>query len=63
MTIHVLGHIQETAQLSTKDWVVRTRVRVAGSRWRRLAVTTSLVAGVVLGFLTIHYVGPWLSAR
>ena len=63
MTVHVLGHIQETAQLATKDWVVRTRVRVAGSRWRRLAITTSLVVGVVLGFLTIHSVGPWLSAR
>ena len=63
MTVHVLGHIQETAKLSTKDWAVRTRVRVAGSRWRRLAVTSSLVCGVVLGFLTISSVGPWLSAR
>ena len=63
MTIHVLGHISETVQLSTKDWVRRTRVRVAGSRWRRLAITTSLASGVVLALLTIHSVGPWLSAR
>jgi hypothetical protein len=63
MTIHVLGHVRETAQLSTKDWVRRTRVRVAGSRWRRLTITTSLVAGVVLAFATIPSVGPWLSAR
>ncbi len=63
MTIHVLGHIKETAELSTKDWVVRTRVRVAGSRQRRLAITTSIVMGVALGFLTIHSVGPWLSAH
>ena len=63
MTIHVLGHIKETAQLSTKDWVRRTRVRVAGSRWRRLVITTSLASGVVLGFLTITSVGTWLSAR
>ncbi len=63
MTIHVLGHLKETVQHSTKDWVVRTRVRVAGSRFRRLTVTTSLVMGVVLGFVTIPTVGPWLSAH
>jgi cytochrome c biogenesis protein CcdA len=63
MTIHVLGHIKETALLSTKDWVRRTRVRVAGSRWRRLAITASLASGVVLAFVTIPSVGPWLSAR
>ena len=63
MTIHVLGHVKETAQLSTKDWVRRTRVRVAGSRWRRLAITTSLASGLVLAFVTIPSVGPWLSAR
>jgi hypothetical protein len=63
MTIHVLGHVRETAQLSTRDWVRRTRVTVAGSRWRRLAITTSLVGGVILAFVTIPSVGPWLSAR
>jgi len=63
MTIHVLGHVKETAQLSTKDWVRRTRVRVAGSRWRRLAITTSLASGLVLAFVTIPAVGPWLGAR
>jgi len=63
MTIHVLGHVTETVQLSTRDWVRRTRVTVAGSRWRRLAITTSLGCGVVLAFVTIPSVGPWLSAR
>jgi cytochrome c biogenesis protein CcdA len=63
MTIHVLGHIRETAHLSTKDWVRRTRVRVAGSRARRLVMTTSLAIGVVLAFVTIPTVGPWLSTR
>jgi len=63
MTIHVLGHVKETAQLSTRDWVRRTRVPVAGSRWRRLAITTSLICGVILALVTIPSVGPWLSAR
>src|ERR1700688_3447813 len=31
MTVHVLGHFKETAQLSTQDWVRRPRARVAGS--------------------------------
>ena len=63
MTIHVLGHVKETAELSTRDWVRRTRVTVAGSPWRRLAITASLVCGVALAFVTIPSVGPWLSAR
>jgi hypothetical protein len=63
MTVHVLCHIKETVDLSTKDWIARTKVKVAGSRWRRLAITTSLVSGVVLGIVTMPAVGPWLSAR
>lgn len=63
MTIHVLGHIQETAQLSTKDWARRSRARVSGSRSRRLVITTSLASGVLLAFATIPSVGTWLGAR
>ncbi len=63
MTIHVLGHLKETAQLSTQDWVRRTRVRVAGSRSRQLAVLASLASGVVLAFATIPSVGTWMVAR
>jgi hypothetical protein len=63
MSIHVLGHIGETARLSTKDWVRRTRVRVAGSRWRRLTITSSLVSGLVLAAVTIPTVGPWLGTH
>jgi hypothetical protein len=63
MTIHVLGHFKETISLSTKDWVRRTRVRVAGSRWRRLAITSSITGGLVLAAVTVPYVGPWLGAH
>ena len=63
MTIHVLGHFKETAKLSTKDWVRRSRARVAGSRSRRLLITTSLASGVLLAFATIPSVGTWLGAR
>lgn len=63
MTIHVISHLKETAELSTKDWVRRTRARVAGSRLRRLVITTSLASGVALAFATIPSVGTWLGAR
>jgi hypothetical protein len=63
MTVHVLGHAGETARLSTKDWVRRVRGRVAGSRARRLLISSSLISGLVLAFLTVPYVGPWLGAR
>ena len=63
MTVHVLGHFKETAQLSTQDWVRRTRARVAGSRSRRLVITTSLASGVLLAFATIPSVGHWVGAR
>jgi hypothetical protein len=63
MTVHVLGHITETARLSTQDWVRRTRVRVVGSRWRRLSITSSLVGGLLLAAVTVPYVGPWLGAH
>jgi hypothetical protein len=63
MTVHVLGHFKETAQLSTRDWVRRTRARVAGSRSRRLVMTTSLASGVLLALATIPSVGHWVGAR
>jgi cytochrome c biogenesis protein CcdA len=63
MSIHVLGHIKETARLSTQDWARRARVRVAGSRWRRLTITSSLVGGLLLATVTVPYVGPWLGAH
>lgn len=60
MTIHVLGHLGDTARLSTKDWTRRTRELVAGSRARRIVLMVSLVAGVALAFFVIPHVGPWL---
>jgi hypothetical protein len=63
MTIHVLGHFKETTHLATKDWVRRSRARVAGSRSRRLVITTSLASGVLLAFVTIPSIGPWWAAR
>jgi hypothetical protein len=60
MAVHVLGHLGDMARLSTKDWTRRTRGLVSGSRARRLLTTLSLLVGLVLAFMTVSRVGPWL---
>lgn len=61
MTVHVLGHLGDTARLATKDWTSRVRRVVAGSTSRRLVLSVSVVVGLLLAFVTIPYVGPWLA--
>ena len=59
MTIHVLGHLSETARLAPLDLARRTRSQVAGASARQWLLVASLVAGVVLGLVmlgpTTHY--------
>jgi hypothetical protein len=61
MTVHVLGHLGDTARLATKDWTSRAQRAVAGSSLRRYVIAASLVVGVILAFVTIPHVGPWLA--
>ena len=60
MTIHVLGHVVDTARLAPKDWMRRTRRQVAGASARQWAVAATLVAGALLGAVLLPHVGPWL---
>ncbi|HEY5026418.1 MAG TPA: hypothetical protein VII76_15685 [Acidimicrobiales bacterium] len=62
MTIHVLGHIADTARLAPRDWVHRTRRDVAGAGLRQWTIASSLVLGALLGFLVLGRVGPWLTS-
>jgi hypothetical protein len=59
MTIHVLGHLLETARLAPLDWARRTRRDVVGASFRQWALATSIVVGTVLGVLLLgpaaHY--------
>jgi hypothetical protein len=59
MTVHVLGHIVETANLAPLDWLRRTRSQVEGASARSWALAASLVVGCLLGLLmlapTNHY--------
>jgi hypothetical protein len=53
MTIHVLGHVLETARLAPLDWMRRTRGEVSGATARQWVLAGSLAAGAVLGFLSV----------
>ncbi|MGH9114659.1 MAG: hypothetical protein ACRDWW_02400 [Acidimicrobiales bacterium] len=55
MTIHVLGHLVDTARLAPLDWARRARQDVAGATARQWAIAASLAAGAVLG---VVMVGP-----
>lgn len=57
MTIHVLGHIVETARLAPLDLARRTRRDVAGAGARTWALVLAVAAGVVLGVLTWGHTG------
>jgi hypothetical protein len=68
MTVHVLGHLLETARLAPLDWAHRTRRDVAGASARQWALVISLVIGVLLGVMMLapahHYYnhfGPFTS--
>jgi hypothetical protein len=60
MSLHVLGHLLELPQLASADWR-RSDVRVAGAGVRAAALATALLAGVVLGVLTLPLDSSWLS--
>lgn len=60
MTVHVLGHLSDTARVGPLDWTGRAR-RLSGSGRRRGALLVSLAAGVALGALLLSRVTPYLA--
>ena len=63
MTIHVLGHILETARVAPLDLARRTRRDVAGAGARTWALMIAIAAGVVLGVLTWGHTGGFGVAQ
>jgi len=61
MTIHVLGHIAETARVAPRDWMRRTRHQVDGAGARQWALAISLALGLILAIAVVPQVGPWLQ--
>lgn len=62
MTLHVLGHLADTAKLAPRDWMRRTRRQVTGASARQWTIAASLVVGILLGLLFLGRVGPWLAS-
>jgi hypothetical protein len=59
MTIHVLGHLIDTARLAPLDWARRTRRDVAGATARQWTLAASLIAGGVLGVAMLGPAAPY----
>jgi hypothetical protein len=62
MTIHVLGHLADTARLAPRDWMRRTRGSITGAGTRQWGIAASLVAGALLGLILLGRIGPWLAS-
>lgn len=62
MTLHVLGHLADTARLAPRDWLRRTRRQVDGAGARQWVLAASLVLGLILAVVVVPQVGPWLMA-
>lgn len=61
MTIHVLGHLLETARLAPLDLARRTRSQIAGASARQWLIVISLVVGVGLGVVMLGPAAHYLS--
>ena len=62
MTVHVLGHLLDTARVAPRDWMHRTRRSVTGAGLRQWTIAASLVVGLLLGLLILGRVAPWLAS-
>ena len=62
MTLHVLGHLLDTARVAPRDWLRRTRRNVTGAGLRQWTIAASLVAGLLLGLLVLGRVAPWQAS-
>ena len=60
MTVHVLGHLLDTAKLAPRDFYWRTRKQVAGAGLRQWSIAASLVVGALLAAVTVGRAGHFL---
>ncbi len=61
MTVHVVGHIRETATLAPRDLYWRTRRQVQGANRRQWMVLCSIVAGLILAQLLVGHVHQYVG--
>jgi hypothetical protein len=59
MTLHVLGHLLDTARLAPRDFYWRTRAQVHGASARQWLVVGAVAIGGILALAAIPKIGPW----
>ena len=57
--VHVLGHVNETAQMAPRDWMPRSRRQVRGATPRQWVLVSSLGLGLVFALLLTPYAYGW----
>lgn len=62
MTLHVLGHLGETARLGPRDWYGSARRDVRGAGLRQWVLVVSVVAGILLAVAVTPSVGHFVSS-
>jgi hypothetical protein len=61
MTVHVIGHVRETAQLAPRDFYWRTRAQVKGAGIRQWSLGASLIVGVLLAAILVGQTSHFLA--
>jgi len=62
MTLHVLGHLLDTARLAPRDFYGRTRTQVRGASARQWLIVGAVAVGGILAFVVAPKIGPWQAA-
>ena len=62
MTLHVLGHLLDTARLAPRDFYWRTRAQVHGASARQWLIVGAVVIGGILALAVAPKIGPWQAA-
>jgi len=62
MSVHVLGHLVETARSTGADWAPG-RPRIRGTALRRALVVGSIAIGIGVGVLSIGWASTWHTER
>jgi len=59
MSLHVLGHLLDTARLAPKDFYRRTRRQVRGANARQWLIVSAVAIGAILALAIASKIGPW----
>jgi hypothetical protein len=63
MTVHVLGHLVDTARLAPLDWYGRARRDIAGAGARQWLLVASLAVGILLAVAVVGRSGSYRTPR